>query len=107
MMTENVLAKQGYTVLSANSPAEAVRLARENSGEIHLLITDVIMPGMNGKELIQSLQSSHPRLKCLFMSGYTADAIACHGVLEDGVNFIQKPFALPDLAAKVRYVLDR
>jgi YesN/AraC family two-component response regulator len=81
-------------------------LAKENSGEINLLITDVIMPEMNGKDLTQKLQSLYPQLKSLFMSGYTADAIAQHGVLDESVNFIQKPFSLPDLATKVRNVLD-
>jgi YesN/AraC family two-component response regulator len=73
---------------------------------IDLLITDVIMPGMNGKDLAHNLQSMNPQLKCLYMSGYTADAISQHGVLDEGVCFIQKPFSLPDLATKVREVLD-
>ncbi|MFA7060048.1 MAG: ATP-binding protein [Pedobacter sp.] len=101
-----ILTKQGYTVLSANTPTEAIRLAKENAGEIDLLITDVIMPDMNGKDLTNNLQFLYPGLKSLYMSGYTADAIALHGVLDDGVNFIQKPFSLPDLAIKVREVLD-
>lgn len=105
-MASMILAKQGYSVLSANSPAEAHRLAKEHVGDIHLLITDVIMPEMNGKDLAANLQSFRPQLKCLFMSGYTADAISRHGVLDEGVNFIQKPFSLPDLACKVREVLD-
>jgi len=101
-----LLAKQGYSVVSANSPTEAIQLAREHDGEIHLLITDVIMPEMNGKELAHNLLTQYPKIKCLFMSGYTADAIAQHGVLDEGVNFIPKPFSLPDLATKVREVLD-
>jgi len=105
-MATMILTRQGYTVLEANSPADAVRLAHEHRGEISLLITDVIMPEMNGKELTTQLQSLNPQLKCLYMSGYTADAIAQHGVLDAGVNFIQKPFSLPDLATKVRKVLD-
>ena len=105
-MASMILSKQGYTVLSANTTSEAIRLAKENAGEINLLITDVIMPEMNGKDLNQELQSLYPQLKCLFMSGYTADAIAQHGVLDEGVNFIQKPFSLPALATKVREVLD-
>ena len=106
-MTAKILGKHGYRVLPANSPAEAIRLAGEHAAEISLLITDVIMPQMNGKELADRLRAIVPRLKCLFMSGYTADAIARHGVLEKGVHFIQKPFSLPDLANKVREVLDR
>jgi YesN/AraC family two-component response regulator len=95
----------GYNVLAANTPGEAVRLAREYSDEIHLLITDVVMPEMNGKELVKKLREFNPQLKCLFMSGYTSDIIAQHGVLDEGVNFIQKPFSLSDLSAKVREVL--
>jgi len=105
-LTTLILTGQGYTVLQANRPAEAIRLAQQHVGEIRLLITDVIMPEMNGKELASSLLSLQPQLKCLFMSGYTANAIAHHGVLDDGLCFIQKPFSLPDLATKVRQVLE-
>ena len=72
-----------------------------------MLITDVVMPGMNGKELRERLRTTHPELKCLFMSGYTADVIAHHGVLEDGVQFLQKPFSILTLAEKVREVLEQ
>jgi DNA-binding NtrC family response regulator len=105
-MATMILNELGYTVLPANKPSEATRLARENAKEIHLLMTDVIMPEMNGRDLAKVLQSLYPGLRCLFMSGYTADVIAHHGVLEDGVYFIQKPFSLSDLAAKVREALD-
>ncbi len=105
-MASMILTKQGYTLLQANSPGEAIRLAREHAGTIDLLITDVIMPEMNGKDLANRLQSLNPQLKCLYMSGYTADVIAQHGVLDEGIYFIQKPFSLPDLAVKVREVLD-
>lgn len=105
-MAQMILTEQGYTVLQANTPAEAIRIAEEHDGDISLLITDVIMPDMNGKDLAGNLHSRHPQLKCLFMSGYTADAIAWHGVLDEGVNFIQKPFSFADLAIKVREVLD-
>jgi two-component system cell cycle sensor histidine kinase/response regulator CckA len=105
-MTSKMLAGQGYSVLAARSPAEAIRLAAERAAEIHLLLTDVVMPGMNGRELAATLLSLYPRLKCLFMSGYTADVIADHGVLEQGVQFIQKPFSMDDLAAKIRDALD-
>jgi PAS domain S-box-containing protein len=104
-MTTRMLEGQGYTVLAAGTPSEAIRLAREHSEEIRLLMTDVIMPGMNGRDLAKAVLSSHPLLKCLFMSGYTADVIAHHGVLEAGVQFIQKPFSAGDLAAKVRDAL--
>ncbi|MFA6011254.1 MAG: response regulator [Desulfobacteraceae bacterium] len=105
-MTVIMLKRLGYTVLSSTRPKEATRLAGEYSGNIHLLITDVIMPGINGEKLAKSLMARYPNLKCLFMSGYTADVIAHHGVLEEGVNFIQKPFSMVDLAAKVRRTLD-
>ncbi len=96
---------QGYTVLAAGTPGEAVRLASEHTGEIDLLMTDVVMPEMNGRELAMNLQSLYPDLKCLFMSGYTADVIAHRGVLVDGAHFIQKPFSIDGLAAKVREAL--
>lgn len=101
-----ILTRQGYTVLAANSPGEAIRLAEEFAGEISLLVTDVVMPEMNGRDLVKNLLSINPHLKRLFMSGYTYDVIAHHGVLDEGVPFIQKPFTMTDLAAKVREVLD-
>jgi len=106
-MTTRMLKKQGYTVLSANSPGEAIHLARERTGEIHLLMTDVVMPEMNGRDLAKNLLSLFPHLKRLFMSGYTANVIAHHGVLDEGVYFIQKPFSIKELAAKVREALDQ
>ncbi len=101
-----ILEHQGYTVMAATTPGEAIRLALEHAGEIHLLMTDVVMPEMNGRELAKNLLSLYPNLKRLFMSGYTADVIAHHGVLDEGVPFIQKPFSVQSLAAKVREVLD-
>jgi nitrogen-specific signal transduction histidine kinase/ActR/RegA family two-component response regulator len=105
-MTAMMLEKQGYTVLKAGTPGEASRLAREHIGEIHLLMTDVIMPEMNGRNLARNILTIYPRIKRLFMSGYTADVIAHHDALDDGVHFIQKPFSLPAMAALVREVLD-
>ena len=105
-ITTKMLERQGYMVQSAATPGEAIRLAREHAGEIHLLMTDVIMPEMNGRELAKNLLSLYPDLKRLFMSGYTANVIAHHGVLDDGVQFIQKPFSAQTLAVKVREVLD-
>jgi CheY-like chemotaxis protein len=105
-ITSLMLKWQGYTVLPAGTTDEAIRLAGEHEGEIHLLMTDVIMPGMNGRDLASKLLSGHPHMKHLFMSGYTAHAIAHHGVLDEGVNFIQKPFSLPELANKLRCILD-
>ncbi len=96
---------QGYNTLSANTPGEAIRMAEEYTGEIDMLMTDVVMPNMNGNNLSKHLLMSHPNLKCLFMSGYTADVIANHGVLDQGMYFIQKPFSMFDLTTKVREVL--
>ncbi len=95
----------GYTVLAAATPGEAIRLAETHAGKIHLVITDVVMPEMNGRELATRLLSVYPNLKRLFMSGYTADIVAHHGVLEEDIPFIQKPFSIPALAEKVREAL--
>jgi two-component system, cell cycle sensor histidine kinase and response regulator CckA len=94
-------------VLGASSAQAALDLADKHTGAIHLLITDVIMPGINGSELQRRLSQTRPSLRCLFMSGYTADVIAHHGVLGEGVNFLQKPFTTPTLLEKVREILDR
>ena len=104
-MTRMMLELCGYHVLTAATPGEAFRQAETFPGEIHLLMTDVVMPEMNGRELARQLSTRQPRLKRLFMSGYPADVIVHHGVLEQGVNFIQKPFSAKDLAAKVREAL--
>jgi len=104
-MTTIMLERLGYTVLAAGTPGEAVRLAQENIGCIDLLLTDVIMPEMNGRDLAKNLLSISPDIRRLFMSGYTANVIAHHGVLDEGVHFIQKPFSKKDLAAKIREVL--
>ncbi len=100
-----ILERLGYTVLTAGTPRKALDLAREH-GEIDLLMTDVMMPEMNGRELARRLRETRPSLRCLFMSGYTADIIANRGKLEEGVHFIQKPFSLRELAVKVRKVMD-
>ena len=104
-MTRMMLEQIGYRVLPAASPAEALRLAKRESGRIDLLMTDVIMPQMNGRDLGQVLAEEVPGLKRLFMSGYTADVIASHGILEPGVHFIAKPFTPAELAAKIREAL--
>ncbi len=106
-MTREMLETQGYTVLPAATPGEAIRLAREYAGGIHLLMTDVVMPEMNGRDLAKNLLSLFPHLRRLFMSGYTANVIAHHGVLDEGVPFIQKPFTMKDLAAKIKEVLEK
>jgi PAS domain S-box-containing protein len=105
-MTRTLLQRLGYTVVAAATPGEAIHFARQYAGAIHLLMTDVVMPEMNGRDLAKNLLSVFPGLKRLFMSGYTANVIAHHGVLDEGVNFIQKPFSAQDLAAKVRAALD-
>ena len=106
-MTKTMLKRLGYTVLTASTPGEAIQLTGAYAGEIHLLMTDVVMPEMNGRDLAKNLLTGFPGLKRLFMSGYTADVIAHHGVLDEGVPFIQKPFSKKDLAARVREALDR
>jgi PAS domain S-box-containing protein len=105
-MTTIILETQGYSVLTASTPGEAICLAGERAGEIHLLMTDVVMPEMNGLDLAKNLLSLHPHLKCLFMSGHTADVIAHHGVLNEGLCFIQKPFSMKELGAAVREALE-
>jgi len=104
-MTQIILKRLGYTVLSAETPGHAIRQAQEYNDEIQLLITDVVMPEMNGRDLGTNLLSYYPDMLQLFKSGYTADIIAHQGVLDDGVHFIQKPFSVQELAEKVREVL--
>lgn len=104
-MTVQMLVGQGYHVLAAASPWEAIRLVKENIGSIDLLMTDIIMPEMNGRDLVKQLITISPNIKCLFMSGYTASVIAHHGVLDEGVHFIQKPFSMSDLGGKLREAL--
>jgi signal transduction histidine kinase len=105
-LAEQVLADYGYRVLAASRGEEALRLAAQSDGPLHLLLTDVVMPGMSGRELAERLHPSKPGLKVLYMSGYTDEAIVRHGVLEEGVEFLQKPFTPQALARKVRQVLD-
>ncbi len=105
-LSEKILSRLGYKVLLAKAPEVALQLADAHTGEISLLITDVVMPEMNGREMAEQLRTLYPNLKCLFMSGYTANVIAHRGILEEGLNFIQKPFSIKDLAIKVRAVLD-
>jgi PAS domain S-box-containing protein len=101
-----ILVGLGYTVLVANNPNKAIRLVEEHAGRIHLLITDVVMPEINGRELFQRISSLKPSIKCLYMSGYTADVIAHHGILEEGTLFIWKPFMMDSLAEKIREALE-
>ena len=103
-MTETMLKRLGYHVISANKPAQAIEMARQYATKIDLLMTDVVMPEMNGRQLSHTIQLCHPDIRVLFMSGYTANVIAHHGVLKEGINFIQKPFTKKELAKKMREV---
>jgi PAS domain S-box-containing protein len=102
-----ILKKQGYRVFEASCGEEALDLYGVIQEPIHLVLTDVVMPQMSGRELADHLVSVHPEMKLLYMSGYTDDAIVQHGILEEGVNYIQKPFTMEGLAKKVREVLDK
>ena len=102
---KTMLEQLGYTVLGATSPTKAMELAEKQTGEIHLVITDVIMPEMSGRELVDHLLKLYPDIKSLYMSGYTANVIAHHGVLEKGIHFINKPFSKQDFAAEIQHVL--
>lgn len=106
-LVANLLEKNGYRVLKANRPSAALALAGQQGGPIHLVITDVIMPDMNGRELVEQVRRLHPDIRVLFMSGYPADVIARQGILEDGTAFIQKPAHSQVLLAKMREILDR
>jgi PAS domain S-box-containing protein len=105
-VTTRILAKLGYVVLAVGTPNEALRTAREHQGAIDLLLTDVMMPEMNGRELAMELRGLRPGMRLLFMSGYTADVIAHHGITEQAVALVRKPFSRAELAASVRAVLD-
>ena len=104
-MIASALNKSGYNVLKANTPDEAIQFAVENS-KIDLMLTDVIMPSMNGRKLAELTMNRHSSMQCIYMSGYTADVIAHHGVLDDNINFISKPFTMRTLLGKIRSVLD-
>jgi PAS domain S-box-containing protein len=105
-MVQLMLEKTGYAVLAASTPLEALRLAGENAGDIRLLITDLVMPEMTGRDLLERLSASGQGLKCLYMSGYSDNVVTHQGVLEKGVQLIQKPFSNQELAVRVRQVLD-
>jgi CheY-like chemotaxis protein len=105
-LAERMLKKAGYRVLDAANGGEALLLCEKRGGEIDLLLTDVVMPQMSGRELAERLAELCPKLRTLYMSGYTDNAILHHGVLDPGTRFISKPFSAADLTRKVREVLD-
>jgi two-component system cell cycle sensor histidine kinase/response regulator CckA len=102
-----VLSERGYKVLEALAPEDAERLASSNGAEIQLLLTDVVMPGISGRDLAKRLTARHPHVRVLYMSGYTFNVIAQDGTLEEGISFLQKPFTPQVLTEKVREALDR
>jgi len=105
LLGKRMLEKMGYLVLAAATPGKALQMAEEHGGDIHLLLTDVVMPEMNGRELANRLLLRYPRIARIFMSGYTADVIAHHGVLDEGVQFLEKPFSMAELSTKIREAL--
>lgn len=105
-LSREVLESCGYTVIVASNGVEALTVCEQHKDQIHLLITDIVMPQMGGRELAEKLSVAYPKVRVLFTSGYTDDAIVRHGIIEDDANFIQKPFNLDDLARKVRELLD-
>jgi CheY-like chemotaxis protein len=102
-----MLEELGYNVLTASAPGEAIRIVEEHIGEIQLVVIDVVMPEMSGRDLQLRLSGLCPDLRFLFMSGYTANVIAQRGILDKGVNMLQKPFSMDDLASKVREALGK
>ncbi len=106
-ITKSILVELNYTVITAVSPAEAIITSRSYEGEINLLVTDIIMPEMNGRDLAAEISAARPGIKVLFMSGYTADVIARQGIIEEGISFIQKPFSMKDIALKIKSVLEK
>ena len=106
-LVREILGTAGYNVIEARNPEEGLRMAGELRGGIHLMITDVIMPGMSVRTFVDRLAKPQPHMKILFMSGYTDEAIVHHGLIEPGLAFLQKPFTRDSLAQKVREVLDR
>ena len=100
------LRRNGYTVLAAGSGSEALELVRNHAGTIHLVITDVVMPDIDGPELVRQLSAVRPETRTLFMSGYMDDTLGERGILSTNANFIQKPFSPSTIAQRVREILD-
>ena len=107
MVTKRILQRNGYAVLEASGGPEALRVLREHPGPIQLLLTDVIMPEMNGRELAERVRERRPGIKVMYMSAYSPEAIALDGLLDEGATFLRKPFALEELLARLRALLRR
>ena len=105
-LSASVLQRLGYRVIVARSPAEALRMAESDAQTIQLLVTDVVMPGMNGKDLSEILLGQRPQMRVLYISGFTADDVARRGVVNTGATILRKPFTPDELAGAVREVLD-
>jgi PAS domain S-box-containing protein len=105
-LTARILRQNGYTVLTASRPDEALQTSAQHAGPIHLLVTDVVMPEMGGRDLAKRLTLGHPETKVLYVSGYTDDAVVQHGILDEDLAFLQKPYTVASLSDKVRSVLD-
>jgi two-component system, cell cycle sensor histidine kinase and response regulator CckA len=105
-MSQRMLEGLGYRVLCAATPDEAIRLAKEHGRDMHLLVTDMVMPGMNGRDLAEALRVACPHVKCLYVSGYSAEVVGRQHVIEEGAAFLQKPFLRSELAAALRRLLD-
>ena len=105
-LSRRALEAQGYVVLGASDAAAALRVVERHGGTIHMLVTDVVMPGLSGPELADKLAAQRPGIRVLYMSGYPGDAVVQHGGLPPGSAFLQKPFSADTLARKVRDVLD-
>lgn len=105
-MLQRLIGERITITLHAAGPAEAREISRTSGRRIDLLLTDVIMPGTNGRDLAAQIMATHPSVRVLYMSGYTADIISRLGVLDEGITFIQKPFTVAELARKVRLALE-
>ncbi|HCW94036.1 MAG TPA: hybrid sensor histidine kinase/response regulator [Flexistipes sinusarabici] len=105
-ISEKMLETLGYNLLTANNPLDAIKIAKDYNGNIDIIVTDVVMPDMNGKEMSEKITKLHPNAKVLFISGYTFNVIGQHGLFEENVNFIQKPFNVREFRSKIREILD-